>query len=67
MGSASSDTTAVLADHPCWTNHPVCGVSWYEAEAYARFVVSGYLQKQNGKQPVGMYGVRRTYPGEKRH
>lgn len=24
--------------HPCWTNHPVCGVSWYEAEAYARFV-----------------------------
>lgn len=26
------------SDHPCWTNHPVCGVSWYEAEAYARFV-----------------------------
>ncbi|MDZ8051000.1 MAG: ergothioneine biosynthesis protein EgtB [Aulosira sp. ZfuVER01] len=21
-----------------WDNHPVCGVSWYEAEAYARFV-----------------------------
>jgi ergothioneine biosynthesis protein EgtB len=26
------------SDHPCWNNHPVCGVSWYEAEAYARFV-----------------------------
>jgi gamma-glutamyl hercynylcysteine S-oxide synthase len=31
--------------HPlCWTddprydNHPICGVSWYEADAYARFV-----------------------------
>ncbi len=21
-----------------WENHPVCGVSWYEADAYARFV-----------------------------
>nr|WP_238360621.1 ergothioneine biosynthesis protein EgtB [Iningainema tapete] len=25
-------------DHPGWNNHPVCGVSYYEAEAYARFV-----------------------------
>jgi ergothioneine biosynthesis protein EgtB len=25
-------------DAPAWDNHPVCGVSWYEAEAYARFV-----------------------------
>lgn len=23
---------------PQWNRHPVCGVSWYEAEAYARFV-----------------------------
>lgn len=21
-----------------WDNHPVCGISWYEAEAYAKFV-----------------------------
>lgn len=25
-------------ESPEWDNHPVCGVSWYEAEAYARFV-----------------------------
>jgi gamma-glutamyl hercynylcysteine S-oxide synthase len=24
--------------HSHWENHPVCGVSWYEADAYARFV-----------------------------
>ena len=23
---------------PLWQHHPVCGVSWYEADAYARFV-----------------------------
>jgi ergothioneine biosynthesis protein EgtB len=23
---------------PTWDNHPVCGVSWYEADAYARFI-----------------------------
>lgn len=25
-------------ENPMWDNHPVCGVSWYEAEAYSRFV-----------------------------
>ncbi len=25
-------------NHPDWNDHPVCGVSWYEAEAYAHFV-----------------------------
>jgi iron(II)-dependent oxidoreductase len=24
-------------DSPDWDNHPVCGVSWYEAQAYANF------------------------------
>ncbi len=26
------------SDDTRWDNHPVCGVSWYEAQAYARFV-----------------------------
>lgn len=24
-------------DNPVWDNHPVCGISWHEASAYARF------------------------------
>ena len=26
------------SNDPTWDHHPVCGVSWYEADAYARFV-----------------------------
>ncbi|HAJ61402.1 MAG TPA: ergothioneine biosynthesis protein EgtB, partial [Cyanobacteria bacterium UBA8543] len=26
------------SNDPSWDNHPVCGVSWFEADAYARFV-----------------------------
>lgn len=26
------------SDAPTWDNHPVCGISYYEAEAYAEFV-----------------------------
>ena len=25
-------------DHPAWDHHPVCGISWYEAQAYSQFV-----------------------------
>ena len=34
--SKGLDKTAL--DDATWSSHPVCGVSWYEADAYARFV-----------------------------
>jgi gamma-glutamyl hercynylcysteine S-oxide synthase len=31
------DAPLYLSDDPAFETHPVCGVSWYEAEAYANF------------------------------
>jgi gamma-glutamyl hercynylcysteine S-oxide synthase len=53
------------SDRPCWTNHPVCGVSWYEAEAYARFVGKRLPTEAEWEKAASWDGknrVRRTYP-----
>jgi len=57
-------TTALLVRQPLWDNHPVCGVSGYEAEAYALRGVSVCQRKQNGKKLLAgtLAGRRRTYP-----
>lgn len=53
------------SDEPFWDNHPVYGVSWYEAEAYANFVSKRLPSEAEWEKAASwdvQKGCRHIYP-----
>jgi gamma-glutamyl hercynylcysteine S-oxide synthase len=65
LQSAQVTQPLYWADTPDRANHPVCGVNWYEADAYARFVgkrlpTEAEWEKAASWNPIVLQ--RQTYP-----